>query len=129
MAEELLSREFLDSVGAAFNRHDVDAIVGMFAPDGVWQLARGPDHFGTRLTGHNEIRPFLKKRFSSIPDMNWETTDRWSAGNKAVSEWRVTGTDANGNRIDLLGCDIYTLDNERKIAKKDTYWKSHETAA
>ncbi|MBM3560163.1 MAG: nuclear transport factor 2 family protein [Alphaproteobacteria bacterium] len=129
MAEELLSREFLDSVGAAFNRHDVDGIVGMFAPDGEWQLARGPAYFGTRLRGREEIRSFLQKRFASIPDMQWATLDRWAAGTKAVSEWRVTGSDKNGNRIDLLGCDLYTFNTKRLIVKKDTYWKSHEVAA
>ncbi len=129
MADELLSREFLDSVGAAFNRHDVDAIVGVFAPDGEWLLARGPAYFGTRLLGRDEIRSFLQKRFASIPDMKWATFDRWAAGTKAVSEWRVTGSDKNGNRIDLLGCDLYTFNAKRLIVKKDTYWKSHEVAA
>ena len=129
MSEELLSRDFLDTLGNAFNSHNVDAIVQKFAPDGEWLLARGPDHFGTRLIGHDEIRPFLENRFAKFTDMKWATIDRWSANNKAVSEWRVTGSDGKGNRIDLLGCDIYTFDDERKIIKKNTYWKSHETAA
>ncbi len=59
MGQEPLDREFLDSLDVAFNDHDVDAIDDRFAPDGIWFLACGPDHFGTRRGGHDEILSFL----------------------------------------------------------------------
>ena len=42
-------------------------------------------------------------------------------GDKALSEWRVTGTAPTG-KIDCLGCDLWEF-RQGKIVKKDTYYK------
>src|SRR5262245_38815208 len=117
--------EYLDEIGDAFNRHDVDAIVGMFAEDGVLQLGRGTEAWGTRLTGKHAIRTYLTRRFAEFGNMRWEPITRFVAGNRAVSEWVVTATLAGGKELKLYGCDLYEF-RGRKIVKKDTYWKSKE---
>lgn len=117
-----ISLEYLDQIADAFNRHDLDAILNYFAEDGIFLLARGPNPWGTRLVGKAEIRKVLSKRFSTIHDMRWETIGRWVNGNKAVSEWVVTGTTENGERLEYFGCDLWEFKNGQ-IVKKDTYWK------
>ncbi|MBM3596656.1 MAG: nuclear transport factor 2 family protein [Alphaproteobacteria bacterium] len=117
--------ELMTNIMDAFNRHDVEAIVGFFAEDGVFQTARGTNHFGERLVGKQQIRNFLTKRFKAIPDMQWLDDKNWFVGNRAVSEWRVVATAPTGERIEALGCDIYEF-AKGKIKVKDTYWKSRE---
>ena len=117
--------KLMQEIFDAFNRHDVDAIVGFFAEDGVFQTARGTHPWGERLVGKQRIHEFLAKRFKAVPDMRWEDGNNWHAGNRAVSEWRVVATSPAGERIEAMGCDIYEFANG-KIKVKDTFWKSRE---
>ena len=114
--------ELLEAIVAAFNAHDVETIVGHFAEDGEMLLAAGPDTWGTRLSGKNDLRCGLAQRFAAVPDMKWVDGTNWIAGNRAVSEWRVEGTFPDGNALNCLGCDIW-LFREGKIVKKNTYYK------
>ena len=123
--EQAVSLELVDEITEDFNRHDVDAVVNHFADDGIFLLARGDKPWGRRLEGKAEIRAFLAKRFAEIPDMRWETTDRWSAGNRAASEWIVRATLPSGEKMELVGCDLYQFRGD-KMVRKDTYWKSIE---
>ena len=48
--------------------------------------------------------------------------DHFVTGDRAVSIWTVTGTGADGERLDYHGCDIYQFRGDQ-ILNKDTYWK------
>jgi ketosteroid isomerase-like protein len=122
-SNETITLEYLDEIHDAFNRHDVEAVVGYFAEDGVFRLARGDDGFGRKPTGKAEIRDFLNDRFRAIGDMHWEASATWFSGNRATSEWLVTATLPNGDKLELSGCDLYEF-RGRQIIKKDTYWKA-----
>ncbi len=106
----------------AFNRHDLDAIVDAFADDGIFILASGPDGDGTRFQGKADIYEALEGRFSAVPDIQWSEGKHWITGNKALSEWRVTGTLPNGDHLNCLGCDLWEFSNG-KVVRKDTYYK------
>ena len=43
-------------------------------------------------------------------------------GDRGVSEWKFTGTRADGTRVEANGCDLFTFRNG-KIAVKDAYRK------
>ena len=75
------------------------------------------------LRGKAEIRAMLEQRFSSIPDMAWEIHNHWAGDDRACSEWTVTGTEASGAKLEWLGCDLWHLNGDGKIVRKDTYWK------
>jgi uncharacterized protein (TIGR02246 family) len=115
--------ELLDEIGAAFARHDIDAIVGFFAEDGEFVNAIGSEPFGARYTGHSEIRGFFEQLFGQVAELQWEKSDIRIVGNKAYSEWHRKATLKNGEKQDWLGVDIYTFSNG-KILKKDTYIKA-----
>ena len=121
--EEERNRRIVEIVCEAFNNHDPEAILEHFAEDGVWLLSRGTAPDGQVLTGKEEIRRMLVQRFSAIPDMAWEIHSHWAGGNRACSEWTVTGSEANGAALQWLGCDLWQLDGDGKILRKDTYWK------
>ena len=107
----------------AYNRHDVEGIVRHFAEDSSWLLSRGVPPEGGRARGLDEIRAMAHRRFRTIPDMYWHIPSHWVGGNRGCSEWTVTGTETNGNKINWLGCDIWELNDDGKVVTKDTYWK------
>ena len=47
---------------AAFNRHDVDAIMSYFVDDCEFDTPRGPTPFGRRLRGKKEVRERIAAR-------------------------------------------------------------------
>ena len=107
----------------AYNRHDVEGIVRHFAEDSSWLLSRGVPPEGGRARGLDEIRAMAHRRFRTIPDMYWDIRSHWVSGNRGCSEWTVSGTETNGNKINWLGCDIWELNDDGKVVTKDTYWK------
>lgn len=118
-----LTREFLDSIGAAFNSRDVERIVSFFHDDCIFWLALGPEYTGRSVVGKDAVRKMLTDRFKVIPDMHWARLDEFVAGeDRGVTVWRVTGKAADGTVLDYKGCDLYEF-RDGLIWRKDTYWK------
>jgi ketosteroid isomerase-like protein len=122
------SIDLLLQINAAFNSRDVSRIMAFFADDATFLMARGPETCGRRVTGKAAIGQVLADRFKVIRDMRWDHIDHFVTGNRAVSIWTVTGTGADGERLDYQGCDIYEFRGD-KILNKDTYWKLVEQRA
>ena len=116
-----ISMDQLNQIITAFNDHDLDGIMEWFADDGEFLLAKGTEPHGERFVGKPAIREILGIRFKSMPDIQWQDGQSWIMGDKALSEWRVTGAAPTG-RIDCLGCDLWEF-RQGKIIKKDTYYK------
>ena len=116
-------RDVLD----AFNRHDLDAIMSHFLEDCVFEAPRGPDRWGRRFVGKEEVRRGLGARFEGIPDVHYGDDDHFACGNRGVSEWTSSGTTVEGVSVDVRGCDIWTFDANGLIARKDSFWKIRET--
>ena len=116
------SIDLLMRINEAFNQRDVEKILAFFADDATFLMARGPDPCGRR--GHRKaaLRPVLADRFKVITDMRWDHIDHFVTGDRAVSVWMVTGTGADGEKLDYQGCDLYRFRGD-KILHKDTYWK------
>ncbi|MBO04287.1 MAG: hypothetical protein CL731_04635 [Chloroflexi bacterium] len=112
----------VEEIVEAFNRGNADEIVEYFHDDGVFQVARGPAPTGVRVEGREAIRKFLKDRSAKTPDWYWHPIRNWVAGDKAVAEWKVEGTDASGEKFEWFGCDLLYFEG-RKMTMKDTFWK------
>lgn len=129
MTEEgTASLEALRAILDAFNRHDLDAIMELFADDCVLEMPRGPDPWGTRYVGKECVREGLLTRFATVPDIRYTDDLHWVAGDRGVSEWTLTGTTADGVRLELRGCDHW-LFRDGKVVRKDSYWKIVEPAS
>ena len=122
MTAESPQPEMLRSILDAFNRHDLDAIMEFFAEECVFESPRGPDFWGRRFSGKTEVREGLGARFRGIPDVHYGNDDHFVSGNRGVSEWTLTGTTVEGERIEVRGCDLWTF-NGAKIVRKDSFWK------
>ena len=119
---ETVTVETLIGVTAAFNRHDLDAIMAYFAEDCVMEMPRGAAPWGTRYRGKAEVREGLAGRFAGLPDVHYGDDVHWVCGNRGVSEWTLTGTTRAGQRIEVRGCDHWEF-RDGKIIRKDSYWK------
>lgn len=114
--------ETLEASTDAFNRHDLDDIMNYFADDCVLEMPRGPEPWGTRLVGREQVRQGLASRFEGLPDVHYGDGRHWVCGDFGVSEWLLTGTTPDGDRVRVRGCDHWTF-RDGKVIKKDSYWK------
>jgi len=117
--------ELLGRVLDGFNAHDLDAILEHFADDCVFESPRGPDPWGRRFVGKDEVRSGFAARFAGIPDVQYRGEGDFVSGERGVSEWTLTGTTVDGERVEVRGCDLWTFRGDR-IVRKDSYWKSVE---
>jgi ketosteroid isomerase-like protein len=122
MATDTVTVETLQRLVDAFNTHDLDAVMRFFTDDCVLEMPRGPDPWGRRLQGWEAVRVGLANRFVGIPDVHYGEDRHWVSGNRGCSEWLLTGTTTQGERIEVRGCDLFEFRGD-KIARKDSYWK------
>jgi ketosteroid isomerase-like protein len=115
--------ETLKDVLDAFNRHDLDAIMSHFADDCVFESPRGPDPWGRRFEGKEEVRRGLAARFEGIPDVHYDDGGSFVSGDRGVSEWTISGTTVDGERIEARGCDLWTFGDDGRLTRKDSFWK------
>jgi ketosteroid isomerase-like protein len=106
----------------AFNRHDLDAIMELFAEDAILDMPRGPYPWGQRFVGKAQVREGLAGRFKGLPDVHYEDARHFVSGNMGISEWTVTGTTPAGVRVEVRGTDHYEF-LDGKVVRKDSYWK------
>jgi ketosteroid isomerase-like protein len=112
----------LKALVEAFNAYDLDRIMGHFADDAVLEMPRGPDPWGRRYVGKAAVREGLKARFDGTPDVHYGDDSHFIDGDMGISQWTVSGTMRNGERIRARGCDFYSFRGDR-IVKKDSFWK------
>jgi ketosteroid isomerase-like protein len=106
----------------AFNRHDLDAIMTLFAEDATLDTPRGPDSWGRRFVGKAAVREGLAARLAGIPDVHYGEDRHWVCGDRGASEWLLTGTSTTGERIAVRGCDLWEF-RDGLVVCKDSYWK------
>jgi steroid delta-isomerase-like uncharacterized protein len=114
----------LKEILEAFNRHDLNAIMEFFSDDCSFDFPRGPEFYGQRFKGKAQVREALASRFKGIPDVHYGDDSHWISadGNKAVSDWTLTGTTTSGLSVKVRGCDLWEFRNG-KVIRKDSYWK------
>ena len=114
--------KLLDAFAAAWNRHDVDALMACMTDDCVFEAAAGKEVAGTRSVGRDAVRRAYAAVFETYPDARWNQPRHFVAGDRAVSEWTFTGSTREGAKVEVNGCDIFTL-RGGKIAVKNSYRK------
>jgi ketosteroid isomerase-like protein len=115
----------LEEIVDAFNRHDADGVMPFFVDDCVFATPRGPSPFGRRLVRREDVRAGVAARFTGIPDVHYGGDTHFASGDRGVSEWTLTGTTTEGDRLELRGCDLWTF-RDGKVVRKDSYWKRVE---
>lgn len=73
--------------------------------------------------GREAVRRAFARIFEAVPDVRFEGARHVVAGDRAVSEWRFRGTAADGRRVDVDGCDLFTFAGG-KIARESSFLKT-----
>ncbi len=108
----------------AFNAHDLDRIMLLFADDCVLEMPRGNKPYGTRYEGKLNVRAGLAARFEGLPDVHYGDAQHFidAEAGTGISKWQLTGTSREGNMLQVHGCDFYTF-RDGMVIRKDSYWK------
>ena len=113
----------LEAFTDAWNRHDVDALLGFMHPDGVFMTAGGPQACGSRHQGHEALRKAFPGAWATVPDAQWINGKHFVQGDFGVSEWTYVGTSTDGSRIETDGVDIFAF-KDGKILSKSAFRKN-----
>ena len=113
----------LERFADAWNQHDLDALMSMMTDECVFVASAGPQVDGQRSEGREAVRAAFAAVFETYPDAHWANARHFIAVNRGVSEWTFTGTHKDGTRVEVTGCDLFTL-QDGKIAIKNSYRKN-----
>lgn len=107
----------------AWNRHDLEGLMSLFDDDCVFEASGGDEVCGTRYRGRREVEAAFAEVFAAMPDAQWRGGRHYGlAADYGVSEWTLTGTLADGRRLEVNGCDFLTV-RDGKIIAKNSYRK------
>jgi steroid delta-isomerase-like uncharacterized protein len=111
----------------AWNRHDLDAIMAMHAPDMVFENHTA----GERATG-TEARAHIGSIFETWPDIAFTTRRLYVRDGLVVQEWTATAThektmrrgdlvaEPTGKGVEWDGLDVIPFENGL-VKRKDVY--------
>jgi ketosteroid isomerase-like protein len=99
----------LEAFSAAWNRHDLPALMAYMHPDCVFETVGGAEVFGTRHTGLQAVAQAFAAAWQAFPDARWLHGQHFVAGERGVSQWTFCGTAADGSRIEADGVDVFTF--------------------
>jgi hypothetical protein len=116
--------ETLQRLVNAFNAHDLDAVMSFFTDDPLLELPRGPDP-GPEVSGARGGRRRAGQPVRRPPRRPLGQDRPWVSGDRGCSEWLLTGTTTQDDRVEVQGCDLFEFQGD-KIARKDSHWKIME---
>jgi steroid delta-isomerase-like uncharacterized protein len=102
----------------AWNRHDVDAIVAMHAPDFVFE-----NHTAGERAEGEAARDHIAQIFRNWPDLRFRARRIYVREGLVVNEWTAMAR-RDGKRIEWDGVDVFPFE-DGLIKRKDVYSASH----
>ena len=118
-----VTTEMLQAFAETWNRHDVDALMSFMTEDCVFEASAGSDVCGTRYVGRESVRTGFAEVWATFPDAQWGNARHFVHEERGVSEWTFTGTRADGTRVEVHGCDLFTF-RDGRISLKNSYRKN-----
>lgn len=76
----------LEAFSAAWNRHDINALMSFMTDDCVFQTAAGPDACGARHVGRDAVRNAFPAAWIASPDAQWRNGKHFVQGDFGVSQ-------------------------------------------
>ena len=96
----------VERFNAAFNRHDVAAVMALMSEDCVFEGTGAPD--GQRFAGSVAVRGFWEEFFAAEPDAWFDAEETIAAGDRVVVRWRYRwGPDGSGGHV--RGVDVFRV--------------------
>nr|WP_062336757.1 nuclear transport factor 2 family protein [Herbidospora sakaeratensis] len=122
------AREIKTVCVEAYNRHDVKAMVCLFAPAGVLVTPAGIQE------GREEVAWYYTHWFDAFSDLKVTAWTMPTTDDPAVTEFTITGTQdgpfllsegvelpATGRRIALRGVSVCTIEDDLVVTDRDYY--------
>lgn len=107
----------------AWNAHDLDRLIDLFADDCVFDASGGTKVLGERYEGKPAVREAFGAVFDGMPDAHWGNGRHYTLdADHCVSQWTLTGTLADGSRVEVDGCDFLTI-RDGLIVRKNSFRK------
>ncbi|BFM15529.1 nuclear transport factor 2 family protein [Maricurvus nonylphenolicus] len=125
MSEELQAKrvQVLKDFAKAWNDHDINALMSFMTEDCIFDGSAGDEVCGTRFEGFEAVKAGYQKIWEVFPDAAWNEDKHFVNGDRGVSEWRFTGTMADGSKVNMHGNDLFVFRDD-KIYIKDSYRKN-----
>jgi steroid delta-isomerase-like uncharacterized protein len=120
-------RTMIERYNAAWNDHDVDAIMSMHSPSMVFE-----NHTAGETAEGEAVREHVARIFESWPDLAFETRRMYIREDLVVQEWTASAThsqriergtiaaEPTGRRVSWRGLDVIPCE-DGLIARKDVY--------
>ena len=117
----------IDRYNEAWNRHDVDAIMALHAPDMVFE-----NHTAGESATGDAVRGHVAAIFASWPDIAFSTRRLYVRDDLVVQEWTATATHtselrrgdlvapASGRTVEWQGMDVIPFEHGL-VKRKDVY--------
>lgn len=96
----------------AMNAHDLEAFLACFHED---YQSEQPVHPGRGFGGREQVRANWTTIFSGVPDFAAELVSSCEADGQEWSEWRWTGTRADGEALDMAGVIVAGVQGGRMV--------------
>lgn len=90
----------------ATNLHDLEALVGCFAPDFVNET---PAHPARSFRGRDQVRKNWAQIFAAVPNLETEIIDSASSGDTVWTEWEMRGTRLDGAHHLMRGVSVFKV--------------------
>lgn len=107
---------------AAWNRHDIEALMGFMHDECAFHAVAGPELLGRSFKGRIAVREGFEAAWLNCPDAAWLDGEHLVAGDRGISESTFTGTRLDGARIEARMVDVFTF-KEGKILVKNAFRK------
>jgi steroid delta-isomerase-like uncharacterized protein len=124
---EAALQEAIERYNAAWNAHDLDAIMAMHAPDMVFD-----NHTAGESASGEEARAHIGSIFATWPDIAFTTRRLYVREGLVVQEWTAAAThsqtmrrgdlvaEPTGNRVEWDGLDVIPFENG--LVKRKDVW-------
>lgn len=107
------TRTVIDRLLKATNAHDLDALVGCFAPDYVNETPVHPDR---GFTGSEQVRRNWMQIFAAVPDLIAEVTALAQDSGHVWTEWQMSGNRVDGTAHLMRGVIIFAVERDQITA-------------
>ena len=97
----------------AMNAHDIEAFLDCFHQD---YKSEQPIHPGRGFGGKAQVRANWSAIFAGIPDFAATLLSHAEGGKQEWSEWRWTGTRADGTPLDMAGVIVAGISDDNRMA-------------
>jgi ketosteroid isomerase-like protein len=98
----------------AVNRHDLDAMAALFAPD---YRSEQPVHPNRGFGGPEQVVANWSAMFRGVPDLQVDVVTETTAASECWAEWVWHGTHGDGSPFLMKGVTVMGLDDDGLISR------------